>query len=357
MAFQARADLQNHVIGWLQRGYSSLGDGAGVRFPRSWMAPGECRVREARIGALSPDMRRARELANDLHRAFLPTGPGIFGEHAMPEDILPAGLSEGSTEHLLFVTLTVSVDYMRDAVQLWKASRAAYADPETAYLFKPELVCDVGFKKTKADLQRTSVSRKPSRDARAWFTISETLHRKWEGDPQAFIKNCGWHAPTVLKRLEAGSHAGELGHQPDFPHLRGRKIGPLWVRMLRDNGGIEMTGLEEVDIPVDVHVLRATLCSGALGGRYEGSVDAVFKQVRQVWRDAVRGITRPDGKPMVALDVDQALWTLSRLGCSKRGNGSLRPCSRDCPAAPGCVNGVISISDNRCNVKTVANSK
>ena len=32
MAFQALVDYQNHAIGWLQRGYSSLGGGTVVRF-------------------------------------------------------------------------------------------------------------------------------------------------------------------------------------------------------------------------------------------------------------------------------------------------------------------------------------
>ena len=44
VAFQARADYQNHAIGWLHRGYSSLGGGKVVRFPRIWMVYGECRI-------------------------------------------------------------------------------------------------------------------------------------------------------------------------------------------------------------------------------------------------------------------------------------------------------------------------
>ncbi len=44
LAFQARADLQNLAIGWLQRGFSSLGGGTVVQFPRSWMSSGECRL-------------------------------------------------------------------------------------------------------------------------------------------------------------------------------------------------------------------------------------------------------------------------------------------------------------------------
>ena len=46
VAFQARADYQNHAIGWLHRGYSSLGGGKVVRFPRIWMVYGECRVKD-----------------------------------------------------------------------------------------------------------------------------------------------------------------------------------------------------------------------------------------------------------------------------------------------------------------------
>ncbi len=44
MAFQARADHQNHAIGWLPRGYSSLGGGTDVRFPRIWGLSGTCRI-------------------------------------------------------------------------------------------------------------------------------------------------------------------------------------------------------------------------------------------------------------------------------------------------------------------------
>ena len=46
MAFRTRAVLQNQAIGWLRKGYSSLGGGTVVRFPRSWRSPGECRFRQ-----------------------------------------------------------------------------------------------------------------------------------------------------------------------------------------------------------------------------------------------------------------------------------------------------------------------
>ena len=38
-------------------------------------------------------------------------------------DILPEGVEGGSLEHVLFITLTVSLDYMRDAPTLWESAR------------------------------------------------------------------------------------------------------------------------------------------------------------------------------------------------------------------------------------------
>ena len=52
MAFQAWADYQNHAIGWLQRGYRSLGGGTVVQFPRIWMSYGECRLKSSVPGQI-----------------------------------------------------------------------------------------------------------------------------------------------------------------------------------------------------------------------------------------------------------------------------------------------------------------
>ena len=169
------------------------------------------------------------------------------------------------------------------------------------------------------------------------FTIAETFADKWDGDPRNFVADCNFHAPTVLHRLTGDKHVENGKWHPDFPFLKGPKIAPLWVRMLRDDAGIELSDLDELPIPVDVHVLRATLCSGALSGRFKGSTTQIFEHVRRLWRKATSDLHIADGHPMVALDVDQALWTLSRLGCSKRGNGGLGPCPPQCPAAPAKV--------------------
>lgn len=302
--------------------------------------------------ALPVDLDRARVIARRLHDDFAPGGPGILGQTTMPEDISPAGLAVDSREHLLFIMLTASVDYVRDADALWNAARTAHERPDSHYLFEPSTVLKSGFAKVEQDLKRVRISKMHGRDAHAWFTICEALANKWRADPAVFLRDCDFDAPTVLKRLQHDTRLGISGPQPDFPLLRGPKIGSVWVRMLRDNCNIELARLDEVPIPVDVHILRATLCSGVIKGRWVGNVGKVVAEVCRAWRDGVKGLKLKDGKPMVALDVDAALWTLSRRGCSTRGNGRLRPSPSNCPCQPHCTNGEVWIANGKCRIDT-----
>jgi len=43
-----------------------------------------------------------------------------------------------------------------------------------------------------------------------------------------FLEACNWNSLKILKRLKS----------ENFSYLGGNKIGPLWLRMLRDNVGI-----------------------------------------------------------------------------------------------------------------------
>jgi hypothetical protein len=166
--------------------------------------------------SLRIDIPRARLLADRLFKAFSPGGPGIFGRSTMPEDEPPLGVELGSLEHVLFITLTVSIDYQRDAHELWAASRAAYANP----------------------------------------------------------------------------------------------------------------------------------------GRYEGSVAEAFELVRAAWRDGTKGL-KVGPRPMMALDVDESLWHLSKFGCSagrdKEGSCSMK---RACPAANECVMGLVEVGGTKIRIGT-----
>jgi hypothetical protein len=116
-------------------------------------------------------------------------------------------------------------------------------------------------------MRRYGLSKKPKQDAHLWWTVGVSFFKKWSGDPRRFLTDCRWDALTVLDRLRTDTHLQRNRAVLDFPFLRGPKIGPLWLRMLRENVGIaDLKRMEEVPIPVDVHIARSTLCLGVVKG-------------------------------------------------------------------------------------------
>jgi len=301
--------------------------------------------------SISIDFDRGRRAAQTLYHAFATTG--IHGRTDMPEDEPPGGVQHGSPEHALFITLTVAIDYQRDAPALWDSSRRTWQDPETQYLFVPRLLHEAPAAKIAQDMQRYGLSRKPQKDSHIWRTVGVTLHKKWNGDPRRFLADCGWAAPTILDRLRSDSHVYNGRFVPDYPYLRGPKIGPLWLRMLRDNVSMaELTDLDKVPIPVDIHVARATLCLGVVRGKFDGPMTELFKHVRTAWTGSVVGLSA-DSRPMIALDVDEPLWHLSKYGCARRKEaGRQCPMLGTCEAVEYCVPGTITMTKQRVGMDT-----
>lgn len=207
------------------------------------------------------DNERGKKVAELLYNSF--TTKGIHGRTDMPEDITPNSVIRGSLDHILFITLTVSIDYQRDAPSLWESSRKTFDDPETRYLFDPKLLYETPSKKIGEDMQKYKLSKKPQKDANIWQTVGVTFYKKWRGDPRNFLQDCNWNSSLILRRLKDDKHIYSGRQVSDYPYLRGPKIGPLWLRMLRDNVGIaQLENLENVPIPVDIHIARATLATG-----------------------------------------------------------------------------------------------
>ncbi len=288
------------------------------------------------MDSLTADFKRAQEVARRLYDAFADTAQGIHGQTSMPEDILPAGVSRGSYEQRMFITLTVSIDYMRDAAALWAASRGAFEDHSTRYLFYPSQLAQVPLPQVVHDLQRHGVSLRPNQDANIWTKVSLTLLQKWSGDPLELVRAADHDAPTLLRAVRAAT---------GFPFLRGRKISALWVRMLRDNVGIALQNMKLIPIPADIHIVRATMSTGVLRGRFVGSLDALRTAVENVWSNALQDAE------LAPLDVDEPLWHLSREGCSKRGLDCC-PLEASCPVRDYCIRGCVAVSTEGVRIET-----
>jgi len=99
------------------------------------------------------------------------------------EDILPEGVGGGSLEHVLFITLTVSLDYMRDAPTLWECTRKTFDDPDTNYLFHPDKVKNISHDELIKDLRKYKLAKRPNQDSKIWITNSTTLNKYYNGNP------------------------------------------------------------------------------------------------------------------------------------------------------------------------------
>ena len=123
--------------------------------------------------------------------------------------------------------------------------------------------------------------------------------------------------------------------------------------MLRDNVGVEkLIILNQVPIPVDIHVARATLSTGIVRGSYNGNLDNLFEWIRNAWFKSVVGC-EVNNRPMIALEVDEPLWHLSKYGCTKRNKISGEcPKIDNCEAKEFCILGSININTNNVELNT-----
>lgn len=301
--------------------------------------------------AITIDVNKANQAAELIYRQF--SDQGILGHSEMPEDLIPSGVVQGSLEHMMFITLTVSIDYQRDAITLWKNSRETFEDKETRYLFDPVRLHEKSFSNIASDMQKHGLSKKQTQDANTWRTIGITFYKKWQGNPINFLRYYDYDAPVILEALKVSTHTDNGREASDFPFLRGNKIGPLWIRMLKDNVGInELKNLDRVPIPVDIHVARASLALGLVKGKYEGKLEDLFEDIRLAWFEGVKGL-KTKYRPMIALDLDEPLWHLSKYGCAERDKATGKcPVDCKCEVKDLCIPGKIKIENGKVEIDT-----
>ena len=297
---------------------------------------------------LKIDIERGKKAAATLYDRFN-SGEGIFDINTMPEDILWASdlpetaVHKGSYEHLMFITMVVSIDYMRNADKLWAAGRKSMEDPKTRWLFNPREVIEKPMEEIKAAMKTHSLSQKHNKDADTWMRVSESFVRIYNSDPRNLIRECGNDALNLYEKKF------DIKFRSGFPFLSGDKIFPLWIRMLHDNVGIELKRLECIPIPVDVHIARATFTIGCLKGEYEGSIADVKPRIQEAWKTVMESLIHPRLK--YALQMDESLWHLSKYGCRFR-KWNICEKRKSCPVGSLCVSGKVHVSAKRIEIRT-----
>lgn len=297
---------------------------------------------------LKIDIENGKRVARILFDKFN-SEEGIFGHNIMPEDLLWGSdlsgieVKRGSYDHMMFITMVVSIDYMRDADKLWQAGRETMEDEDTKWLFSPEIVKDKPIEKIITAMKKHKLSQKHNRDADIWKRVSESFVRLYNLDPRNLIEECEFDAMKLFERKY------DIRFKKDFPSLSGDKIFPLWIRMLHDNVGIRLKNLEKMPIPVDVHIARATFTTGCLKGEYKGSITDVSPRIDEAWKKIIPEIKHP--KLKYALQMDECLWHLSKYGCTSR-KGDFCPKRRECLVGELCIGGHVHVSAKGIKIST-----
>ena len=245
---------------------------------------------------------------------------GMFSGEGNPEDLLPNGVQSGSYEHIMFITMCSTIDYNRNADALWEAGRKTWADESTRWVFFPSKVERKTLEDLIIDLDTHGLSKKPNKDAEHWYIVSLSFLELFDGDPRNMFKKFDFDASEIRKYMrKKGTKV--------FPALGGAtglgKINAMWIRILRDEAGINFKNCRLIPIPVDVHVKRATFTTGCLVGKHNGPSVKLNEMIVDAWKKVCE----------CPIDLDEALFNLSRKGCSNVKNGKC-PKSNECELYP-----------------------
>ena len=257
------------------------------------------------------DIEKAKSIAQVLHEQF-ETKTGFFENYQMPEWILPEGMVEGSRAHALYLTYVISIDFLTDAVKLWKNARSMYQ--HCSDYFDPLNIITMDIDEL-VRITKELGARYPKNGANAWKKISTILLEKYDGDPR--------NITAIPKSIDEVKH-----HTAAFPYLRGPKLSNFYLRAMGEKNLFKLTNLNELDIPVDIQVTRFTIYTGCLElvrGVLKGCVQE--PPIRLIIEDIWRVTARSFG--IAPWELDEPIWTVGSKLCAKKS-------CRNCPVQEFC---------------------
>lgn len=286
-----------------------------------------------------PDITRTRELIP----LIIPEG----GTHEFskssknPDWTPPKGVVSGSTEHMVFLTLSFSLARNCDDSTIFELSRNAYEDEKIRHIFSLESLQSEPVSIIMDDLNQAGLCVKKRRDAENWKAIGISLQQIWGGDPVNFIRSCDGNVPLILERMRSDPYSELL----DFPQIIGDKRAPRWLYMIRNSGGYDgFSGFEKIPMLTDIHVTRASIALGVVHGRYSGQISPISQKVYDTWKEA-EAASDSNTSPGLYM-LSDFLRNLSKNGCILRdGKRHQCPLLSECPMKEYCVPGIYAIEN------------
>lgn len=263
---------------------------------------------------------------------------GLMEGTEVPGVAPPEGMQEGSYEHIMWLTLTVSIDYQRNADSLWDSAKMTWKDESTHWVFFPKELKNKTFPNLVTALAKHRLSQKHHKDAQIWQKVSNSFFNLFQGDPRKLFELYKWDAIEIYNQMRSK-------YKKDFPYLSGNKIILLWIILLNNSANVPLINLEKVRIPIDIHTARATLTTGCLVGNFDGDFSELAAEAQFAWEESCKKINLK----YYPILLDGPLWNLSRRGCSTRANGDVCPFLGECRLSDFCTankpEAIISLSN------------
>lgn len=163
-------------------------------------------------------------------------------------------LPVGSKERYLYFTLPVSLNFQRSSPAMRKAAYETRHDAEMNYLFDPASVVQTTYEKVQGDLAKHKLSLQRNKHTQIRYTICQTLHADFEGDPRNIFKQHRHSVQAVTTHLQTNKKC--------FPYLNGPKMCHYRMYILSHYTDLKLTDAHMLSIIPDTHIQQGSVQLG-----------------------------------------------------------------------------------------------
>lgn len=147
------------------------------------------------------------------------------------------------------------------------------------------------------DVLKEKGDQRPNKDSDIWFRISNKL-KDFDFSFTRMILELDFDALKIYDFI--------LENKSHFPYLAGKKILPLWLRLINDATGIKLKNLNKIPIPIDIHTARVSL-KILFGEELEGKVtNNITFRCQEGWKKAL------EGTKIYPCELDEPLWLIGK---------------------------------------------
>lgn len=224
---------------------------------------------------------------------------GELGGEVMPEDENPH-LEKNSKENYLYFTLPMALNYQRNSYTLWKGANQTYQDPETKFVFEPEIVVHSSFEEVQNALTKYKVALQKNKQTEIWIRLCQSIIDLYDGDIRHLFDTFDNTAYRIRNFMQKEK-------KYLFPYLSGTKLCNYWLYVIYQYTDRKYQDLENLTVAPDTHVIKATHRLGLITDE-ELEKANVQDIVIERWNFLF------ENTPYKPIDIHTILWLWSRNG-------------------------------------------